>query len=68
MNTLKSLTPANAPFAKVDVVNSRAPIVCLRLRATRFWYSAVELEDRVNFAASDIILVSRVVARSSADE
>jgi hypothetical protein len=49
-------------------VNSRPPIACLRLRATRFWYNDVVLEDRVRFAVSDIILVSKVMARLSAEE
>lgn len=68
INTLKSLVPANVPFASIDVVNSRAPIVCLRLRATRFWYRDDVLEDKVRSAVSDIILVSKVMARLRAEE
>jgi len=68
INTLTSLVPAKVPLGKTDVVNSRAPMVCLRLRATRFWYNDEELEDKERFAASDIILVSKVLALLSAEE
>ncbi len=68
INTLKSLAPVNVPLANFDGVNSSAPTICLRLSATRFWYGNIELEDRLRFAASEITLVSKVMARLSAEE